>query len=157
MSKEDELTQQEKIDKIKETAPEEARTQSIPNDVTPLDREPKHPGKTLQEFIDCYDDLNQTNLANIVDMNRVGISRICNEERGISTELALKLEKVFPPSAEFWLDLDRKYQLWEANQKLTDETENLESQRQELDADLEKVKNLLEDYDISGKGHGISA
>jgi addiction module HigA family antidote len=45
------------------------------------------------------------------------ISEICNNKRGISAEFALQLEKVFGVSAEMWVTMQAKWELYNARQK----------------------------------------
>lgn len=45
------------------------------------------------------------------------ISEICNNKRGISADFALQLEKVFGISAEMWVTMQAKWELYNARQK----------------------------------------
>ena len=45
------------------------------------------------------------------------ISEICNDKRGISASFAIELEKVFGISAEFWVTMQAKWDLFNARQK----------------------------------------
>ncbi len=44
-------------------------------------------------------------------MNRTNVSNVVNGHTGISVELAIKLSHAFGVSAEFWLNLQRNYDL----------------------------------------------
>lgn len=44
------------------------------------------------------------------------ISEICNNKRGISASFALKLEKVFGISAEMWVTMQAKWELYQARE-----------------------------------------
>ena len=73
---------------------------------------PVHPGAILREEI-----LNELNLsisqaAKGLDVSRKQLSEIVNEKASISVEMALRLEKRFGVDAEFWLDLQKKYDIW---------------------------------------------
>ena len=46
------------------------------------------------------------------------ISEICNNKRGVSAEFAIKLEKVFGISAEMWVTMKAKWELYQARQKV---------------------------------------
>lgn len=46
------------------------------------------------------------------------ISEICNNKRGISADFALQLEKVFGISAEMWVTMQAKWELYNARQKV---------------------------------------
>ena len=45
------------------------------------------------------------------------ISEICNNKRGISAAFALKLEKAFGISAEFWVVMQAKWDVFLARKK----------------------------------------
>ena len=45
------------------------------------------------------------------------ISEICKCKRGISASIAIELEKVFGISAEFWVTMQAKWDLFNARQK----------------------------------------
>ena len=45
------------------------------------------------------------------------ISEICNGKRGVSASFAIELEKVFGISAEFWVTMQAKWDLFNARQK----------------------------------------
>ena len=44
------------------------------------------------------------------------ISEICNGKRGISAMFAIELEKIFGISAEFWVTMQAKWELYNARQ-----------------------------------------
>ena len=45
------------------------------------------------------------------------ISEICNNRRGISEDFALQLEEVFGISAEFWVTMQAKWELYMARKE----------------------------------------
>lgn len=49
---------------------------------------------------------------------RVNLSAIVNEPGGISPELAIKLSEAFGNSAQFWINLQKNYELWHAEKKV---------------------------------------
>ena len=56
-------------------------------------------------------------LAEEVGCAETKISEICNNKRGISADFALRLEKVFGISAEMWVTMQAKWELYNARQK----------------------------------------
>lgn len=79
---------------------------------------PVHPGGILKvEFIK---DRNLTiiEVAQGLGMARANLSAVCNERAGISPELAVKLSEAFGNTAQFWTNLQKKYELWHAEQKV---------------------------------------
>ncbi len=51
-------------------------------------------------------------------MTRNNLSAILNERAGISPEMAVKLSEAFGTSAQFWLNLQGNYDLWQAEQRV---------------------------------------
>lgn len=77
---------------------------------------PVHPGAILREDI-----LKEMNLTITVAAKGLGISRkhlsaIINEQSSISVEMAVRLEQAFNVSAEFWLEMQKKYDLWKVHE-----------------------------------------
>ena len=81
-----------------------------------------HPGEILKEEFMLPRGISVTALANGLKMNRTNISHIINGHTGISPELAVKLSLAFDNSPEFWLNLQRNYDLRLAREKLKDIT-----------------------------------
>jgi addiction module HigA family antidote len=61
--------------------------------------------------------LTQKWLAEEVGCAERKISEICNNKRGISADFALQLEKVFGISADMWVTMQAKWELYNARQK----------------------------------------
>jgi len=79
-----------------------------------------HPGITLQEdFIEPLH-LTANKLAKIIDVPQNRISEICRGRRGISADTALRFERAFGVSAQFWLNLQQQYDLIKASQRARD-------------------------------------
>ena len=80
----------------------------------PRNREPTHPGHMLlEEFLKpmC---LTQSEFARHLGWTYARVNEIVHGKRGISAETALSLGDVFNMESEFWLNLQRDYDLWEA-------------------------------------------
>lgn len=75
---------------------------------------PAHPGKVLREYIG---ELSVTMVAQRLGVTRVALSRILNGSSGVSADMALWLESALGTSAEMWLDMQCKYELWQVSQK----------------------------------------
>jgi addiction module HigA family antidote len=71
---------------------------------------PIHPGRILKREITARKlSANQLALALHVPSGR--ITQIINEKRGISAETALRLSRYFGNSAQFWMNLQTRYEL----------------------------------------------
>jgi antitoxin HigA-1 len=84
---------------------------------------PVHPGEILaEEFIKPLGlNMHQLALALRVPANRVG--QIVDGERGITAETALRLARYFGTSAEFWMNLQKRYELEEARYRIEQKIE----------------------------------
>ncbi len=82
---------------------------------------PVHPGQILKE--DCLEPLglSVTEVAKGLGVSRNAISAIVNERAGVSPEMAVRLSEAFAPSAEFWNNLQKDYDLWNAKQTVSRE------------------------------------
>lgn len=78
---------------------------------------PPHPGIILGE--DCIKPLGLTikEAAFKLGVARQNLSDIVNGKTAISPAMALKIAKAFNSDAEFWLNMQMKYDLWQAAQK----------------------------------------
>lgn len=74
-------------------------------------KNPPHPGGVvLRQCIEPLD-LSITNAAAALGVTRTTLSELVNGKRGISPEMAVRLEQVFGGSAESWLVQQAQYDL----------------------------------------------
>jgi addiction module HigA family antidote len=97
---------------------------SIPN-TRPRERRPIHPGEILrEEFLPEYG-LSVTALAGAAGVSRQSMNELLRERRALTPEMALRLGKLFGNSPEFWLNLQRNVDLWDAARGLKHEIANI--------------------------------
>ena len=73
--------------------------------------EPIHPGEVLMEdFIEGFG-ITQNKLAVSIGVPPRRINEIVHGKRGVTADTALRLAKYFGTSAEFWINLQRHYEL----------------------------------------------
>ncbi|MEO8820121.1 MAG: HigA family addiction module antitoxin [Ginsengibacter sp.] len=72
---------------------------------------PVHPGAILREDILKEMNLTITGTAKSLGISRKHLSEIVNEQTPITAEMAVRLEQAFGVEAEFWLDLQKKYDI----------------------------------------------
>jgi len=78
---------------------------------------PVHPGEVLrEEFMEPLG-ISINALARDLHVPVSRISKIVNEERGISAETAIRLARYFVMSSEFWMNLQSRYDLQVAQQQ----------------------------------------
>ena len=58
--------------------------------------------------------LTQTALAEAMGVERRLVNEICNDRRAVTVDTALMLARVFGNSPDFWLNVQRRMDLWEA-------------------------------------------
>jgi len=86
-----------------------------------LKRKPTHPGAMLREdFLADYN-LTVSGLAESLGVSRQSVNELLRERRAVSTDMALRLGRLFGNSPEFWLNAQRAVDLWVAAEALKDE------------------------------------
>src|SRR5215216_7097311 len=82
----------------------------------PSKRPPTRPGEMLlEEFIKPLG-ISQTELAEWIGVSYPRLNEIVNGKRGVTPDTALRLEQVFGADAQFWLNLQLAWDLFEAKQ-----------------------------------------
>jgi addiction module HigA family antidote len=77
-------------------------------------RKPASVGEILsQEFIEPMG-LTQAALAEAMSVQRKHVNELCNNRRAVTAPTALILARVFGNSPDFWLNVQRRSDLWEA-------------------------------------------
>lgn len=77
-------------------------------------RKPVGIGEMLrEEFMEPLG-LTQSRLAEAMGVQRKHVNELCTGRRSITADTALMLARVFGNSADFWLNLQRRIDLWEA-------------------------------------------
>jgi len=80
----------------------------------PHNREPTHPGvMLLEEFLEPMG-LSQRELADGVAVPYQRVNELVNGRRGVSPATALRLGKFLGTSADFWLNLQQRWDLYHA-------------------------------------------
>ena len=87
---------------------------------------PMHPGEVLREEFLLPLSLTPYGLAKALDVPRTRLERIVREEIGITADTALRLSRYIGTSAEFWLNLQNRYDLLVAMDRLTPDLERIE-------------------------------
>jgi antitoxin HigA-1 len=79
---------------------------------------PTHPGEMLREdFMPEYG-LTVITLARSIGVSRQSVNELLRGRRAVSSEMALRLSRLFGNSPEFWLNAQRVVDLWEANRSI---------------------------------------
>ena len=82
-----------------------------------ITRKPVHPGEMLREEFMRPLGISINSLALELHFPVTRISEIVNERRGITADTALRLARHFGSSPDFWMNLQKSYELIVAQQK----------------------------------------
>ena len=77
-------------------------------------RKPATVGEILSEEFLAPHGLTQAQLAEAMGVPRKHINELCNNRRAVTAATALMLSRAFGNSADFWLNIQRRTDLWEA-------------------------------------------
>lgn len=85
---------------------------------------PVHPGEIISEEFLKPMGISKYRLSKDTNMNPTRVGEIVSGKRRISADTALRLSKYFGVSAEFWMNLQSKYDLEIEKDKLGDKINN---------------------------------
>ena len=91
-----------------------------------MTREPIHPGETLREDLDALG-MSAAELARRIKVPVNRITQILNGQRAVTGDTTLRLARFFGTSGEFWLNLQKLYELRLAEREHGDEIGRLPS------------------------------
>lgn len=77
-----------------------------------------HPGEILLENVIKPTEMTIGQAADMLQVSRLTLSKIVNGRSGITPNMALRIEAVFGGKADFWLRLQRQYDLEEERRNL---------------------------------------
>ncbi len=83
-------------------------------------RRPTHPGNILKEDYLVPLSIKIKDMAEILGISRKTLSKIINERGSITPDMALRLSRAFDTSPNFWLNLQKNFDLWIAEQTSTE-------------------------------------
>ena len=82
----------------------------------PTHREPTHPGEMLREEFLLPMEISQRELADAIHVPYQRVNELINKKRGITPSTALRLAKFFGVSADYWLNLQIRCDLYKAQE-----------------------------------------
>lgn len=75
-------------------------------------RKPTHPGEVLREDVFPALGMSQAEIAEALGVSRRTVSQILNEQRPLTPDMAIRLEKFLGGQAESWLNMQQALDLW---------------------------------------------
>ena len=100
----------------------------------PTHREPTHPGEMLREEFLIPMEISQRDLADAIHVPYQRVNELINQKRGVTPSTALRLAKFFGVSADYWLNLQIRCDLYRAQ----------EAEKNDLDSiqDFQKLREM---------------
>lgn len=92
----------------------------------PTQRAPTHPGEMLREEFLVPMNISQRDLADAIHVPYQRVNEIVNQKRGITPSTALRLAKFFGVSADFWLNLQVRWDLFRVQATEAEELASIE-------------------------------
>jgi antitoxin HigA-1 len=86
---------------------------------------PIHPGEILREEFMVPMDLSSNALANALGITAARVNEIVREKRGVTADTALRLARYFGSSPEFWMNLQKDFELECARYEIGDALERI--------------------------------
>ncbi|MCD6526741.1 MAG: HigA family addiction module antidote protein [Desulfuromonas sp.] len=87
----------------------------------PTNREPTHPGEMLLEEFLVPLEITQRELANAIHVPYQRVNELVNKKRGVKPSTVLRLAKFFTTSADFWMNLQMRWDIYKAHEKEQEE------------------------------------
>ncbi len=115
---------------IGEAAGETGDSRQLRDCMVLLARRPTHPGEILREDFMVDYGLSVAQLSAMLGVSRQTVNDVVRCRRAVSSEMALRLSRVFSTTPQFWLNLQRNVDLWDSFEA--------------LEPSLKRVKPLVE-------------
>ena len=93
----------------------------------PTHREPTHPGEMLREEFLLPMEISQRDLADAIHVPYQRVNELINQKRGVTPSTALRLAKFFGVSADYWLNLQIRCDLYRAQQSEKTDIESIKN------------------------------
>ena len=93
----------------------------------PTNRAPTHPGEMLLEEFLLPMGITQRELASAIHVPYQRVNELVNGKRGITPSTALRLARFFGMSADFWLSLQLRWDIYKVQQVEKDDIEQIQA------------------------------
>ena len=82
-----------------------------------MKRKPTHPGIIIKEDYLMPLSISIKDMAGNLGVSRKTLSKIVNEKGSITPEMALRLSRAFDTTPDLWMNLQKNYDLWNAEKE----------------------------------------
>jgi len=86
--------------------------------MVPKNRRPTSPGEILREEFLAAKQLTQGGLADLMGVPIQRINLLVNDKRAVTAETAILLARALGTTPEFWMNLQTKCDLWDAQRNM---------------------------------------
>lgn len=93
----------------------------------PTHRQPTHPGEVLVEEFLRPMHITQRELADAIHVPYQRVNELVNQKRGITPSTALRLARFFDVSADFWLNLQIRWDLYKTQEAEQDDLSEIQN------------------------------
>ena len=76
--------------------------------------QPTHPGNIIKQDYLILLSITIKDMASVLGVSRKTLSKIINKKGSITPDMALRLSRAFETTPELWLNLQKNYDLWQA-------------------------------------------
>jgi len=85
-----------------------------------MTRRPTHPGNIIKKDYLLPLSISIKDMADTLGVSRKTLSKIINERGAITPDMALRLSRAFDTTPDLWLNLQKNYDLWQAENTSTE-------------------------------------
>ena len=85
-----------------------------------MTRQPSHPGYILKKDYLEQLGISITSMAETLGISRKTLSKILNERGSLTPDMALRLSRALSTTPDLWLNLQKNYDLWQAEHLSSD-------------------------------------
>lgn len=85
-----------------------------------MKRQPTHPGTILKEDYLVALEISVTQMAANLGVSRKTLSKILNGKGAVTPDMALRLARAFDTTPDLWLNLQKNFDLWNAEHASSD-------------------------------------
>ena len=88
-------------------------------------RKPTHPGKIIEEHYIKPLKISKSAFAKAIGISRNTLYKILDGRNGITAEMAIRLSKALNTTPELWMNLQQRFDVWEAENNRSLMSENI--------------------------------
>lgn len=92
----------------------------------PIARSPSHPGQLMREILDEHLGLSPAEAARRLKVSQPALEAVLNGKDAVTADMALRFARLTGGTPELYVQMQARYDLWNARQKLKDTLPEIE-------------------------------